>query len=76
MGLKKYRSVEDMPGPPPRPPLDPDNLRIALGMMELARRLSPHPRVPGVRKFRSFDQMVQVKEETRAESSRSGSTRG
>lgn len=68
MGLKKYRSVEDMPGPPPRRALDPENLRIALGMMELARRLSPLSRVPGVRKFRSFDQMIQQLEQQKAES--------
>lgn len=64
MGVKKYRSVEDMPGPPPRRPLDPDNLRLVLGMMELARRLSPRPRTPGVRKFASHDQMLRERKLT------------
>jgi hypothetical protein len=27
MGVRKFRSVADMPGPAPLPPLDPDNLR-------------------------------------------------
>lgn len=55
MGVRKFRSVEDMPGPPPRPPLDPENLRIALGLAGLVSglRRSRHP--PGVRRFRSWD---------------------
>lgn len=56
MGVRKFRSVEDMPPPAPRSPLDPDNLREAFALMELARRLSRFSFVPGVRKFRSVEE--------------------
>ena len=56
MGVRKFRSVEDMPGPPPRPPLKGENLRLAIGLMDLAHRLHPRKRSPGVRKFRSFEE--------------------
>ncbi len=55
MPVRKFRSVEDMPGPEPRPPLQAENLRLAFGLMELTNRLRPAPRRPGVRKFRSRD---------------------
>jgi len=57
MGVRKFRSVADMPGPPPRRPLDPENLRIAAQLMDLAHRLSRFRFVPGVRKFRSVEAM-------------------
>jgi len=60
MGVRKFRSVADMPGPSRRQPLDEQNLKIAFGLMELARRLRPSTRLPGVRKFRSFDEAVRV----------------
>lgn len=56
MGVKKYRSIEQMPGPPPRPPLEADNLRQAFELMALARALRPFGLTPGVRKFRSLDE--------------------
>ncbi len=62
MGVRKYRSVEEMPGPPPRPPLDPENLRIALGLVTLASGLSPVAYAPGVRKFRSWGEAVESRE--------------
>jgi hypothetical protein len=55
MGVKKYRSVEEMPGPEARPPLDPDNLRIAFAWIKLASELRPGRLRPGVRKYRSLD---------------------
>jgi hypothetical protein len=55
MPVRKFRSVEDMPGPTPRPPLLAENLRLAFGLMELTRRLRPQRRKPGVREFRSLD---------------------
>lgn len=42
-----------MPGPPPREPLDPDNLRIVLELSTLAVRLHPKRFPPGVHKYRS-----------------------
>jgi hypothetical protein len=64
MGVRKYRSVADMPGAPARPPLDPENLRLACGLMDLARRLSSLPFVPGVRKFRSYGEMVLARKQS------------
>lgn len=56
MGLKKFRSVQEIPAVPPRTPLDPDNLRIACELSETARALHPRVLVAGVQKFRSSDE--------------------
>jgi hypothetical protein len=56
MGVRKYRSIADMPGPAPRTPLDPDNLRLSASLMDLTHRLSRFSYVPGVRKFRSVEE--------------------
>ena len=61
MGVRKFRSVEEMPGPPPLPRLDPENLRIAFGLAALAGGLRPIRRMPGVRKFRSWDEALAAK---------------
>lgn len=58
MGVRKFRSVEEMPGPPARPPLDPENLRILFGLMGLTHRLGRVRYVPGVRRFRSWDEAL------------------
>jgi len=55
MAVRKFRSVADMPGPPPRPPLQEENLRLAFGLMALTYRLHPARRAAGVRKFASYD---------------------
>jgi hypothetical protein len=57
MGVRKFRSVADMPGPAPRAPLDGDNLRLGVALMDLAQRLSRFRKVPGVRKFRSVEEV-------------------
>ena len=62
MGVRKFHSVEEMPGPAPLPRLDPENLRIAFGLSSLAIRLSPARRRPGVRKFHSWDEALTAKE--------------
>ena len=61
MGVRKFHSVEEMPGLPPLPRLDPDNLRIAFGLASLANGLSPVRRTPGVHKFRSWDEALAAK---------------
>jgi len=58
MGVRKFRSVEEMSGPPRRPALDPENLRIALGLASLAQGFRPIRRRPGVQKFRSWNEAL------------------
>jgi hypothetical protein len=74
-GVRKYRSVEEMPGPPPRRPLDPDNLRLAFGLMDLARRLGPLRYVPGVRKFASHAEMIRTRERSEVKQARAARSR-
>jgi hypothetical protein len=62
VGVRKFHSVEEMPGPPPLRPLDPENLRIALGLASFAAGLCPTRRRPGVRKFRSWNEALAAKE--------------
>jgi hypothetical protein len=58
MGVQKFRSVEEMPGPPRRRPLDPENLRIAFGLAELAQGFHPVRLKPGVYKYASWDDLL------------------
>lgn len=58
MGVRKYRSIAEVPPHPARPPLDPENLRIGAELMDLANRLSPLRATPGVLRFRSYDELV------------------
>jgi len=58
MGVRKFRSAADMPGPEPRPPLDPENLRITFGLMAFTLRLAGVIQKPGVRRFRSWDEAL------------------
>jgi hypothetical protein len=62
MPVRKFRSVEDMPGPEPRSPLQAENLRLAFGLMDLTHRLHPVRRRPGVRKFRSREDALAIRE--------------
>lgn len=62
MGLRKYRDVSEIPGPPPPSPGTPDHLRVACGLMELARRLHPAKLHPGVRKYRTHAALLQEEE--------------
>jgi len=63
MPVRKYRSVEEMPDAPVLKPLDPDNLRIACELSELAYALHPWKLEPGVYKFRSIEEMSRAREE-------------
>ncbi len=56
MPVRKYRSVEEMPGVPPRAPHDPENLAIACELSELAAKLYPRKLEPGVWKFRTMEE--------------------
>lgn len=55
MAVRKFRSVEEMPGVQPRRPLDPENLKMACELSELAYAMHPWLFEPGVRKFRSVE---------------------
>ncbi len=63
MTVRKYRSAEEMPGVSPRPPLDPDNLRIACELTELAYALHPWHFEPGVYKFRTIEEANRHRQE-------------
>jgi len=56
MPVRKYRSVTEMPGVRPLPPLDPRNIQTACELTELAYGLHPWRFEPGVRKFRSVEE--------------------
>jgi hypothetical protein len=56
VGVRKFRSVADMPPPSPLTPLDPENLRLAFSLMEFTQWLSRPNLIPGVRKFRSVEE--------------------
>jgi hypothetical protein len=62
MGVRKFPSVEDMPGPPPLPRLDPDNLRLAFGLASAMTAFRPVHRTPGIRKFRSWNELLAAQE--------------
>jgi hypothetical protein len=59
MSVRKFRSVEEMPGRSRRPPLDPENLRLAFGLTTLANGLHPLRIPAAVRKFRSWDEALE-----------------
>ena len=69
--VRKFRSAAEMPAPPPLTPLDPENLRIAceLSSVELLR---PVPRTPGLRKFRSVEEMSRAQERWEADGAKDG----
>ena len=56
MGLRKFRSVNEMPGPERLRPLDPENLRVVCELSELAFGLRPWAFEPGVRKYKSLEE--------------------
>jgi hypothetical protein len=46
-----------------RTPLDPDNLRLACALSQLAYWLHPMKHIPGVRKYRSVEEAWQARKE-------------
>jgi hypothetical protein len=53
--VRRYRSVEEMSAPARLEPGDPNNLRIACELSEMAYGLRPWRFAPGIRKFRSVE---------------------
>jgi hypothetical protein len=62
MTVKKFRSIQDMPAVAPRRPHDPENLRIACELSELAYAMAPWHFEPGVYKFRSVEEAWEHRE--------------
>jgi len=61
MGVRKFRSVEQMSPETVRPRLDPGNLRLALGLSSLASGLNPIRLVPGVGRYRSQEDALSAR---------------
>jgi hypothetical protein len=76
MAVRKFRSVEEMPGPPPLPPMDPDNLKLLIGITDVAYGLHPWRFPPGVRKFRSMEEANLLRRAWEREQVLGGSSRG
>lgn len=57
MPVRKYRSVADMPAGRRLEPMRAENLRIACELSELALSLHAYELEPGVRKYRSIDEL-------------------
>ena len=57
MPIRKFRSVEEMTPLPDCRPFDPENLRVAIAWSRATLALHPIKRTPGVRKFRSYEEM-------------------
>jgi hypothetical protein len=62
MGLRKFRSAEEMPSPEWGEPLDPENLRRAADLSSLAARLHPRRFPAGVYRYRSVEEASAVRE--------------
>ncbi|HWO25519.1 MAG TPA: hypothetical protein VNO30_42560 [Kofleriaceae bacterium] len=57
MPIRKFHSVEEMTPLPDRRPFDPENLRIAIAWSRATLALRAVKPTPGVRKFRSYEEM-------------------
>jgi hypothetical protein len=62
MSLRRYRSVREMTGPEPLPPLDPENLRIACELSELAFGLRAWRLEPGLREYVSIEEASRARQ--------------
>jgi hypothetical protein len=65
MGVRRFRSVNEMPGPRLGKRLDPENLRQAFGLSSLAHGLSPRRPPPGVNKYRSWNDALLARDAER-----------
>jgi hypothetical protein len=67
MPIRRYRSIEDMPGPPTYAPGSPDGLRALLRVLDFVRRTNPRHHPPGIVRFRSLAQLQDYEDEQDAE---------
>jgi len=70
MPVRKYRSVDQMPKPPARTPLDPENLALVFSVSGLCYWLSPWSFPPGVYKHGSIEESNGLRERWEAEAFR------
>jgi hypothetical protein len=63
MPVRKFRSIGEMDSVTSRPPLDPENLRIAMSLTETAYRIRPWHFPPGVHKHRSIEEANRARDE-------------
>ena len=61
MPVRKFRSVAEMPSPPPLRPLDPRNLELECELSSMAARLRPLRFPAGVYKHRSLDEAQRLR---------------
>jgi hypothetical protein len=61
MPVRKFRSVAEMPSPPPLTPLDPRNLKLACDLSITAARLRPIRFPSGVYKHRSLSEAQRLR---------------
>ena len=61
MPVRKFRSVAEMSPPPPLPPLDPQNLKLACDLSTMATRLRPLRIPAGVYKHRSLEEAQRLR---------------
>ena len=67
MPVRKFRSAEAIPPPPPRPPLDPENLKLACDLSAFAVGLRPRRFPPGLHRYRSIEEAELHRERWEAE---------
>ena len=67
MPVYKFRSIEDMSAPPRRTPGDPELYQAIANVWHFGRRTNPRRFPPGVRKYRSIEEMNRAQEQWLAE---------
>ena len=67
MPVRKFRSVEEMPGPARYLPGDPALFRAIAGVWTFGARANPRRFPPGVHRYHSIDEMNRAQERWDAE---------
>ena len=70
MPVRKYRDVSQMPPPPPLDPKDPMTWAAIRDLWGFIARALPPLYAPGVRRFRSIEEMNRARDEATVECAR------
>jgi hypothetical protein len=70
MSVRRFRDVSEMPPPPPLDPNDPQTWVVIRDLWGLIARTLPPLYPPGVRRFRSIDEMNRARDDATVESAR------